>query len=236
MKILSIDYDYFQKADKDTLRRCYPDGVDLPPELSQAVWAAHYAVQKQKDLLDRVVLNEEEFSLAKEIILAQRADIPVMMTCSHKHIYDFAHRLADTNERLEVVNVDMHHDFFNDNPQVDCGNWVGFLHKEYKHFKFGWVANPAGLDVYGFEQEETDLAIKTSLKGIQDKQFDALFLCRSDIWSVPHLDYGFEELMTLCKERFSDIYIEDTITETRDISKTMKEIQRKVEEYRNELR
>ena len=29
LRVLSIDFDYFQVVDKDTVQSCYPDGIDL---------------------------------------------------------------------------------------------------------------------------------------------------------------------------------------------------------------
>lgn len=43
LKVLSIDFDYFQNVNADTIRSCYPDGIDLPTELSTIVWSGYYA-------------------------------------------------------------------------------------------------------------------------------------------------------------------------------------------------
>ena len=43
INILSIDFDYFQNVDSKTLLMHYPDGIDLPEELSRFIWASHYA-------------------------------------------------------------------------------------------------------------------------------------------------------------------------------------------------
>lgn len=37
INILSIDFDYFQNVDSKTLLMHYPDGIDLPEELSRFI-------------------------------------------------------------------------------------------------------------------------------------------------------------------------------------------------------
>ena len=39
LNVLSIDYDFFQTVDIDTLATCYPDGHDLPTEIANVIWA-----------------------------------------------------------------------------------------------------------------------------------------------------------------------------------------------------
>lgn len=231
MRILSIDYDYFQTAGAETFKECYPDGIDRNTEESKKVWADILSDKKNQKRISNVRLNRSEMNCAEKIILSQRRDIPVMAVCSHKDMYDFAHRLAKPSESLEVVNVDMHHDMFNDNPQVDCGNWVSSLMNEYEHFKFRWVANPTGLDVYGFEDGETRNLISTSLESLIGEQFDALFLCRSDNWVAPHLDYGFQRLLDTCQTHFHFVKTQDCILYSRILFIDSEREERQDEEY-----
>ncbi len=217
MKILSIDYDYFQTAGAETFEECYPDGIDRTPDESARIWSDILSDEKVHKRVSRVHLNGYEMRYAREIIRSQERNIPVTAVCSHREMYGFAHSLAKPCESLEVVNVDMHHDMFNDNPQVDCGNWVTALQSEYEQFKFKWVANPIGLDIYGFDNGETRNLISTSLKRMVGKKFDALFLCRSDNWVAPHLDYGFKELLETCQSHFIAVKAEKSILNERVI-------------------
>ena len=54
LRVLSIDFDYFQVVDKDTVQSCYPDGIDLDTSLSTVVWASHYAIPSQKGYCARM--------------------------------------------------------------------------------------------------------------------------------------------------------------------------------------
>lgn len=69
LRVLSIDFDYFQVVDKDTVQSCYPDGIDLDTSLSTVVWASHYAIPSQKEKLDKVFCNQEELRLIRHILM-----------------------------------------------------------------------------------------------------------------------------------------------------------------------
>lgn len=63
MKILSIDFDYFQNTTKETLLSDYPDGIDLPPFVSQVVWASRYidenSEKEAKQFLEDIFGDED---------------------------------------------------------------------------------------------------------------------------------------------------------------------------------
>ena len=81
--------------------------------------------------------------------------------------------------------------------------------------------------MYGLGHIETkntiDKLISTSLKNIKDMQFDAIFLCRSDTWTPPHLDGYFTELCTCMLDHFGEIYAEKNITSPRTEYKNIAE-------------
>lgn len=212
MNILSIDFDYFQIVDKDILKD-YPDGIDLPTGLSELVWASKYAFNSD---IEKVTVNQNELDTLSCIISHMDPQAPVCVSQSHKEIYSFIHKLQpNTAKPLKVVNVDMHHDYFNDNRELDCGNWISYLSDEYTKFKWMWIANPISLDVY--EAEEIKPLVKQSLTEIEDLQFDALFLCRSDNWVPPHLDNSFVELINVIQNRFTErnVDIRDRVDKPR---------------------
>ncbi len=99
----------------------------------------------------------------------------------------------------------MHHDFFNDNEKVDCGNWISHIFNEYgrENIYFKWIANPISLDVYGFTSEEKSIInAATSLEDICDEKYDYIFLCRSDNWLPPHLDREFYKITDVIRSHF----------------------------------
>lgn len=54
---------------------------------------------------------------------------------------------------------------------------------------------------------------------IKIKDFDVVFLCRSDNFFAPHLDPYFNEIVRLIESRFHDIRIEKSVNKVRDYRK-----------------
>ena len=90
MKILSIDFDFFQNVTTEDISS-YPDGVDNTTAISEMVWASHYAMHGEH--LNSIDIMHDEFDMLKDILKKQKTSIPVMVTNSHKHIYDFIYSL-----------------------------------------------------------------------------------------------------------------------------------------------
>lgn len=190
MRILSIDFDYFQQVSKETMVNNYPDGHDLPPVVSASCWIGHYG---DKDYpVEDVKVNQVELSLLKDLLKDQKRVKEVMIALSHVSIYDFITHNAKHNEKIEIVNLDMHHDMFNDNEEVDCGNWVSRIGKKYP-MALAWVVNPVSESLYGLDGRFKPLLLH-SIADLKDIQYDYIFLCRSDQWLPPHLDKEFDDL------------------------------------------
>lgn len=222
MNVLSIDFDYFQKVTKDQVQEYYPDGIDGSTEMSEIVWGSHYASFGEK--IREIDIMEEELDRLEQTLLSQNPDCPVMIANSHKHIYDFI--LENKNdEKIGLVNIDMHHDIINDNPNLDCGNWIKHLLNEETErgnkVNLAWIANPISLSTYGLEDtfgggdERFRGLVQNSVESIKDESFDIIFLCRSDIWTPPHLDKYFTELCSLIQGHFTEVLQEQNINVPR---------------------
>lgn len=219
MKILSIDFDYFQNVTKKILRD-YPDGIDLGTSLSKIVWAVRYVEgNPAKKQIESVTLNQDLFDSVMEILSKQRSCIPVMVHQSHVDAYDFICEQMEEQEanELELFNIDFHHDIINECDTLDCGNWIRHLKEAYPETKVTWIARELSLECYGLEDSIKAL-IELSLDKIQDMQFDAVFICRSDSWSPPHLDIHFQLLLQYCINWFDNIKIENCVSYIRNIS------------------
>lgn len=210
IKVLSIDFDYFQNVDKDTVRHCYPDGIDLPTNVSTVVWSTHYANKHTEEKLKNVSIMKDELKLLYSLFEKQDSNIPVLITNSHINIYEFIKEQMAINkqDKVFVSNIDMHHDFSNENKNIDCGNWLGYMSREIgDKFAFQWIANPVAKSIYGFDDKDDvelyknlNKYIKTSIADLKVDKYDAIFLCRSDNWFAPHLDDYFLE--TVCEMRY----------------------------------
>ena len=73
--------------------------------------------------------------------------------------------------------------------------------------------------VFDLNEEIFDKTLLKSLADIKIKDFDVVFLCRSDNFFAPHLDPYFDEIVRLIESRFHDIRIEKSVNEVRDYRK-----------------
>ena len=141
------------------------------------------------------------------------------MANSHVHIYQFIKDAYKTGKwrDISLVNVDMHHDMFNANTKLDCGNWVSHVYHDFPGTFITWIANPISQEAYGLGENFTDL-IQTDFRSIKNQQFDLIFLCRSDIWTPPHLDLYFDQLYQTILSFYEDVLVDRQVEKPRDLS------------------
>lgn len=181
LNVLSIDFDYFQKVSRDILLNDYPAGCDLSTELSIYTWSGYYNNPKSAKELQKVEILEDELNHLKKLLLSDclSDDADVMITNSHVFIYDLIHDCMEKNDHykdIRCINIDLHHDFVNGSEEVDCGNWVSHLYKDYgDHFKFNWVVNPISREMFDLNEEIFDKKLLKSLADIKIKDFDVVF-------------------------------------------------------------
>lgn len=223
LRVLSIDFDFFQLVDKDTILTMYPDGLDLDTSLTEFTWMSYYSPSNSVE--NKVKIDNEKLYELVEILNNQNKNIPVMIANSHKHIYDFILENKNNSNFLDLVNIDMHHDMFNDNPQVDCGNWVKHIINKFNDYSLEWIANDFSSEVYGLEE---DFPISHDFNNIKDKDFDLIFICRSDTWLPPHLDVYFDMFYQTVIKMFGHIKVDTQIQKPRDIHK-IKELANQME-------
>lgn len=198
LRVLSVDFDFFQRVSADTVQKCYPDGRDLSPALSLTVWHAHLSVPQEAEKIRKVTVDRKRMEQLKKIIRRQDPSIPVMVVQSHVHIYHFILSHMAGYSRCDITNIDMHHDMFNGNPTLDCGNWISHIKQAIPKCKITWIANRTSEEAYGLK----GLPVKYELDELMDRQFDLLFLCRSDAWLPPHLDDRFLEVLAVIRRTF----------------------------------
>lgn len=229
MKVLSIDFDYFQDVTPEVLINCYPDGKDLPTALTMMTWTSHYA--HSYDELMSVKIDEKHLSQICKIIGNQDIATPNMAVQSHIHIYDFIKEHFDKTKYngCQIVNIDMHHDCFNDNTELDCGNWVNHIKKDIPNCEVMWIANKVSNDVYGLEK--LSHLIQYDFDKILNTKFDLIFICRSDTWLPPHLDPYFDKLYQILRRNFLTTIIDSQIEKPRNFE----EIKENAESYKQQM-
>lgn len=236
MKVLSIDFDYFQDVTREQLA-LYPKGIDYTTSESEVEWGRLY--WSFGDELHKIGILEDEFEKLKQLLTVQDIQASILIANSHINIYEFIkEQQQEMNDSdLSLVNVDMHHDFTNENTELDCGNWVMKLADEQMNaghkMSFNWIANPISCDMYGFTEGELSgmfgKMIHQSLDRVEGDKFDAIFLCRSDAWLAPHLDKYFTETCDLILDRFQNIEFRDDVDLPRETYIELAALLKKIE-------
>lgn len=208
LRVLSIDFDYFQKVDLNTLRTCYPDGIDRPTPEANKEWKKIYRDATKKKLLEKVTTDQKALQKVKTIVQNNFFEREAymkprkafgMIEQSHVKAYDFiqTYYAPEVHSGIELYNIDMHPDMINKNSKIDCGNWIKHLilnnRTKTRNVTLKWIYNPVSAIAYKFNHEFDDFATE-NLSVLDNKFFNLIFLCRSDNWVPPHLDNDFIEL------------------------------------------
>ena len=217
LNILSIDFDFFQKVPKETILQCFPDGHDFNIPLSNVIWISHYANEREWSKLLKIKASTKQIAHIRKIIKnnAKNGKPDAMIANSHKHIYDFiaAHHPTRYN-KVHIVNIDMHHDMFNDNQSISCDNWATHVINEIPNVQFTWIAH--GISEELFPISNTNLTIKIEdFTELEQPHWDLVFLCRSDLWTPPHLDQKFTSLAKTIMQTSAECQYEPEVLNPR---------------------
>lgn len=189
MRVLSIDYDYFMKADASCRLGLFPDGGrEMGEDLNRIIWSQHYSMAEiYGHPITDIECDEESLSFVRDVALAQKKAV-YMFADSHAEIYPFIRYLLSGREKAEVHNIDFHHDAYGEGKkgEVHCGNWLEVLHDTKKLSKAFWVSREESD-----KDDMPDWIIPEELHDIEGLEFDCVFACRSSWWSPPHLDSKF---------------------------------------------
>lgn len=195
--VLSIDFDYFQEVSLETVKTLYPDSIDLSPELSATVWASY----EEYKVVNDISINKTEMKALERLLDAQRDVKNIMISHTHKDIYNFI-KNGINDRNVNITNIDMHHDMFNKNKTLDCGNWLSYVEKDCNKLNINWVCNPISEEMYGLNNIKDLLFHSIDELDKTYNQYDYIFLCRSDNWLPPHLDKDFDKLSKRIISRF----------------------------------
>lgn len=209
VNVLSIDWDYFINADFNTRATLFPD---TPNEgygsyVQDSIWQSRYAGTSLK----KVGIDTPALEKVKDCLNNNAPYAKVMMTRSHKFAYDF---LKDIDDEINLVNVDFHHDVYTqDLSALNCGNWLCKVMDEHKG-KYTWVARETSdMDICLEYYDRLDITYDLDI--LQDYEWDMIFICRSDMWSPPHLDKEFSNLVKMLSKVAGYLKGETVLKESR---------------------
>ena len=226
-RILSLDWDYFIKATSTQRLMLFPDGgnENISYELQDFIWNSRYSGSPEirsigilKDDYETIHKMLSWFTHKYQYSEVSNTHKKMLVTVSHKWIYDFIIQRTKCKEHFEVYNVDFHHDMYNfrtHDEEVNCGNWVNCLMEKRPNMQYFWVKREdSDIRVIGGDPAPCDIK---SIRDIERLEFDYVFICRSDCWSPPHLDNYFETLWVL-QNQCMPVEIEDYVKKCRKVS------------------
>lgn len=213
-KFLSIDWDFFIKATMEERCLLFPDGGSehLPEVVRKYVWDSRYRdprllnIGVHKPLLDSLVRVTEGSK-----------PLSLVAMDSHKYMYDFVNHFVDKDEEFEVYNLDFHHDLYDfptEKEPVNCGNWARELLKEHPNMHYSWIKHHDS-DAEGVPKEyQSNFA--NFLSRLSPKDIQYIFICRSAVWSPPHLDKYFVSFLREVIRNLLHFYVENGIGVPRE--------------------
>lgn len=197
-RFLSVDWDFFIGATAEQRYMMFPDGGNesLNTTLRDYIWDTHY---RDPNLAKLGVSSH--FPAMRRICREFRGDC--FIADSHRFAYDFIMEHTKPDEEFEVYNIDFHHDLYNyrtGEERVNCGNWGTILHEDRPNMKFYWVKrnDSETMTIGDVEVDAEMISFKDFLARFSNAvsaHFDYLYLCRSAMWSPPHLDPKFVQLV-----------------------------------------
>ena len=208
--ILSIDWDYFINASANERLLYFPD---VPNEkynksVQNSIWVSRYS---QSDKLIDFEYCKEVHELVKNIMYIKN----VMIAESHADIYSFIKNLMGKHTHVNLVNIDFHSDFRKDIDEIDCGNWLSVLMDEYSG-NYEWLGRDDSFKEGIPKKLHHRIRLKSVMKTIRCTVWNAVFVCRSDMWSPPHLDDAFtKSFYPLTEGRYKNVFIQDGIWNSR---------------------
>lgn len=197
MNVISIDLDYFVKADNDTRLTKFPNAEDLNRRKALEAWKKCY--EKYPELRD-VGLNKKamvSFVHTFNSMLTQYKGIFMSFMFykdSHKHLYHYIKDYNRTQEKINLLHIDHHHDFYTAGGEtITCANWLLHLYEEKTLKNSMWVHNKDSdidslLGTYPLSHTDQFGIIDCSFSGLLDRdEKTMLFVCLSPEWVPPHL-------------------------------------------------
>ena len=185
INVLSIDWDYFIDATVKERILYFPDATTDSSSvfLQSLVWANRYVSTPQ--LRDFNLINDYDKVCA--FLKKSPKAKALMVADSHRHAYDFVMKNVKKTDKVELVNIDFHHDLYgnpNENGEAHAGDWALKLKGKLTNLNLKWVKREDS------EMPKTPIDVITMDEALQ-KKYDYIFLCRSGAWSPPHLDGAF---------------------------------------------
>lgn len=187
-RFLSVDFDYFPACGSRQRGALFPRcGEEDEQILVLDAWREAYA--RHPDELPAVGVIPAYYRFLG-LFADCRAEAAAAE--SHAEIVPFVLDRTKHGEVFELRNVDFHHDRYclrAPGRRYSCANWAQEMQLDRPGMRYLWTAredSETALLGGGGVQPAAD-----ALEEVLAQAYDFIFLCRSGIWSPPHLDGHF---------------------------------------------
>lgn len=195
-RVLSVDWDYFIDATASIRAEYFPDGGVFVPYLENVIWSQHYSYG-HGSTVRKIGVKQDEYR-ALGVFLRRLRKNPkfkhhVYLANNHQDCYNYIKEEVKKGgyTDISITNIDFHHDLYDEAlPNLNSGNWLAKLIVEDKA-KCKWVRQ---RDSY---KGSTSLKVPDRnypMDKALSAEYDMIFLCKSGLWSPPHLDKYFVKL------------------------------------------
>lgn len=225
LNVLSVDWDYLVNATEEERLEMFPDGgnEDLPQTILDLVWSSRYA---QFPDLSKIQVDFPALKIIKKFIQSHKTlKTQGLVTDSHKYLYDMVSKAHKKGQPINLINIDHHHDCYGSGqlPEIDCGNWmIQMVENRYNR-----LVSPQDISYTWIKREDSDCeefskrfnwgksASIDYLNSVEGFTIDLLFICRSGVWSPPHLDKQFIKFVEEMVYDLPFYHIQPEVAETR---------------------
>ena len=203
---LSIDWDYFIDATANERAMMFPDGGNekYTDFLLNIIWTIRYEgsmraaehSSEYRKMTDIGVLENELQMLTNYL---EERGLRAVVAESHREAHDLFLEQLGTNEKFNLVNIDFHHDLYKNRAGiVDCGNWISELLSAGRINHLTWVARSDSDETPEPHNTNKQITRTFDLEAVLSAmdEPDCVFICRSGVWSPPHLDTRLNGLIT----------------------------------------
>lgn len=235
LNILSIDWDYFFDATEDQRIFLFPDNPNelLPDHAKKRIWASYYAMSEEyaSKVANKPLEKIKVDPLIYKVVKAIKNPLAFAVSESHTRAYYYIKDLLsnELEDCVNLLNIDYHHDCGGHDeglPNVHCGNWLKRLMDEVDG-TYVWLGRKDSDKCENIRKLK--FISDYNAANIENTLWDMVFICRSDMWSPPHLDKEFTKIFKpLAETDFEEcLYyaVEDGIWEDRypDVAELVEE-------------
>lgn len=203
---LSIDWDYFIDATANERAMMFPDGgnENLPDFLLNIIWITRYegsmrAAEHSSEMRKITDIGVLEKELQMLINYLEERGLRAVVAESHSEAHDLFLSQLSSKEKFNLVNIDFHHDLYKNRAGiVDCGNWISELLSAGRINHLTWVARSDSDELPKPHNNNKQITRTFELEQVLSAmdEPDCVFICRSGVWSPPHLDKRLNDLVT----------------------------------------